>query len=139
MVVVTCLIILKWIHHTLSRIGDEECCPGEKIQARLETVLAHSSGVETSECTNRHSCDSSEPSEICLTFPNVEPSHCQPDVSALQSEVSSLEAVLEIRTEEVRRLREVLNRMEVWREDRGTQTGEEGEWGDSDTEEERRR
>ena len=46
------------------------------------------------------------------------------ELSLLYRELLSVQAVLEIKTEEGRRLREELDRMEGWREDKGTMTEE---------------
>ena len=46
------------------------------------------------------------------------------ELSLLHQELLSVQAVLEIKTEEGRRLREELDRMEGWREDKGTMTEE---------------
>ena len=44
----------------------------------------------------------------------------------IKQELISMQAVVEMRTEEVRRLRKELDRREGWREDIGTQTETEG-------------
>ena len=44
----------------------------------------------------------------------------------MKKELLSMQAVTEMRTEEVRRLRKELDRREGWREDIGTQTDKEG-------------
>ena len=44
----------------------------------------------------------------------------------MKQELLSMQAVTEMRTEEVWRLKKELDRREGWREDIGTQTGKEG-------------
>ena len=48
----------------------------------------------------------------------------QSEVSTLHEEIQSVRAVLEMKVEEVRRLRQELDRREGWREDKGTMTEE---------------
>ena len=46
------------------------------------------------------------------------------EVSILSEEIQSIKAVLEMKVEEVRRLRKELNKRKGWREDKGTMTEE---------------
>ena len=49
------------------------------------------------------------------------------EVAKIQNEISSVRAVLEMRMEEVMGLRKELERRRWWKEDMGTQTGEDNE------------
>ena len=78
----------------------------EKMLARLDLVMTEYRPVKT----------------YCQYSQYKDDSGCE--LSLLHQELLSVQAVLEIKTEEGRRLREELDRMEGWREDKGTMTEE---------------
>ena len=106
MVLVTGWIILRWLHKILRREKrQEEISLKEKMLARLDIVMT----------------DEYRPVKIyCQYFQYKDDSGC--DLSLLHQELLSLQAVLEIKTEEGRRLRK--EREEGWREDKGAMTEE---------------
>ena len=96
-------LIMRWLHKILSpKLAD--LSPKEMMCARLEEVMTNHSPVKTLD-----------------TY-----SHCKDDsgseVSVMKQELLSMQAVIEMRTQDVRRLRKELDRKEGWREDKGTQT-----------------
>ena len=107
MVLVTGWIILRWLQKILRREKkQEEISLKEKMLARLDLVMTEYRPVKT----------------YCQYSQYKDNSGCE--LSLLHQELMSVQAVLEIKTEEGRRLREQLDRMEEWREDKGTMTEE---------------
>jgi hypothetical protein len=127
MVLGTGWLILRWLHQTLNSKKPSELSPEEKIQARLKTVMTDYSPVKEHSLRIEHT----PRGEYSYCYDH---SHCgeQCEVSVLQLDLLSVQAVLEMRTEEVRRLRKELDRREGWREDKGTITGVEGQGDDEE-------
>ena len=94
---------MRWLHKMLSH-KLEYLSPKEKLRARLEVLMIQNSPVKTFD-THSH-CKDDTDSEVLV----------------MKQELLSMQAVIEMRTEEVRRLRKELDRKEGWREDKGTQT-----------------
>ena len=90
---------MRWLHRILSPKLDD-LSPKEKMRARLEVV--------TLDKHYHYAVDSDS------------------EVSVMKQELLSMLAVMEMRTEEVRRLRNDLDRRKGWSEDMGTQTDKEG-------------
>jgi hypothetical protein len=108
MVVGTGWMILRWLHDVMRRRRGEEETVEEKMRDRLEIITRESRLVKVvSDVT----------SEECQEY----------EVSKIQDEISSVRAVLEMKMEEVRGLRKELERRRWWREEKGTQTGEDKE------------
>ena len=104
---VTGWIILRWLKKIPRREKkEEEISQKEKMVARLDIVMTDSRPVKTYGQYSQYEDDSGR------------------ELSFLHQELLSVQAVLEIKTEEGRRLREELDRMEEWREDKGTMTEE---------------
>ena len=107
MVLATGWLIMKWLHKILSpKMAD--LSPKEKLCARLEVVMINNSPVKTLDKYSHYKDDSDS------------------EVSVMKQELLSMQAVIEMRTEELRRLRKELDRRKGWREDIGTQTDKEG-------------
>ena len=107
MVLATGWLIMTWLHKILSpKMAD--LSPKEKLCARLEVVMINNSPVKTLDKYSHYKDDSDS------------------EVSVMKQELLSMQAVIEMRTEEVRRLSKELDRREWWREDIGTQTDKEG-------------
>ena len=107
MVLATGWLILRWLHKMLSP-KSEDLIPKEKMRARLEVLMIQNSPVKTHDIHSQYKDDSDS------------------EVSVMKQELLSMQAVIEMRTQEVRRLRKELDRREGWREDIGTQTDKEG-------------
>ena len=86
----------------------EDLSQYEKMCARLEVLMTNHSPVKTDAKHSHYNDDSDS------------------EVSVMKQELLSMQAVTEMRTEEVRRLSKELHRREGWREDIGTQTDKEG-------------
>ena len=107
MVLATGWLILRWLHKMLSP-KLEDLSQNEKMCARLEVLMTNHSPVKTHAKHSHYKDDSDS------------------EVSVMKQELLSMQAVIEMRTQEVRRLRKELDRREGWREDIGTQTDKEG-------------
>jgi hypothetical protein len=100
MVLGTAWIILRWLYKVME--GGEGKTDQDKMRDRLEVITRESS--------------------LFRVVSDVKSEQCE--VSKIQDEILSGRAVLEMKMEEVRGLRKELERMRWWREDMGTQTGE---------------
>ena len=98
---------MRWLHKMLSQ-KLEYLSPKEKMRARLEVLMIQNSPVKTFDTHSQ--CKDDTDSEVLV----------------MKQELLSMQAVIGMRTEEVRRLRKELDRRERWREDIGTQTDKEG-------------
>ena len=99
---VTGWIILRWLKKILRREKkEEEISQKEKMVARLDIVMTDSRPVKTYGQYSQYEDDSGR------------------ELSFLHQELLSVQAVLEIKTQEGRRLREELDRIEGWRVDMG--------------------
>ena len=102
MVLVTGWILLRWLQRMLRR-KQEQVPPQEKMRSRLNLLLTDYRPARLSD----------QLSEDVSGF----------EESVLCQELRSVQAVMEMRSEEVRRLRKELDMMEMLRDDRGVQTG----------------
>ena len=103
MVIVTAWLVFTYLHRILRR--EQGKVTREKMLARLDMVAKGDiRAVRT----------------YTDTF-------IESDESVLYQELQSVKAVIEIRNEEVRRLRKELDRREGWREEKGTMTEQMGD------------
>ena len=98
-------MVLRWLHDLMRRRGGEEKTDTEKMRERLEIITRESRILRVVSDVNSEECE----------------------VAKIQNEILSVRAVLEMRMEEVRGLRKELERRRWWKEDMGTQTGEDNE------------
>merc|ERR1711872_133152 len=105
MVLVTGWLLLRWIYTRLNREKPSLMTTQEKMRRRLETLTKEQQIY-------------SIPNEIEVKDTS------QDEIVKLKNDLMSVRAVLEIKTEELTRLRREIDRRNVWREDKETMTYE---------------
>ena len=97
MVIATAWLVFTHLHRILS--GEQGKVTRKHMLARLDMVVQGDNSAVTTQADNTNS-----------------------DESELYQELESVRAVIEIRRDEMRRLRRELDRREGWREEKGTMT-----------------
>ena len=105
MVIVTAWLVCTYLHRILRR--EQGKVTREQRLARLDMVVQGDISAVRTDIDTDIDTDNKE--------------------SELYQELQSVKAVIEIRSEEVRRLRRELDRREGWREEKGTMTEEMGD------------
>ena len=105
MVLVTGWLLLRWIYTRLNREKPSLITTQEKMRRRLETLTKEQQNYSIHE-------------EIEVKDTS------QDEIVKLKNDLMSVRAVLEIKTEELTRLRREIDRRNVWREDKETMTYE---------------
>ena len=143
MVLVTAWLIVSWIHRIVW--GEDTGDTRHKIQTRLDTVLAYRDTVThrgdtqrvvtqrlhtVNKDTQRLNTVNRGNQRLGTTNKDTQRidrkcKDTQSEVSALYKELESVKAVLEMKGEEVRRLRQELDKRKWWREDKQTMTEKE--------------
>ena len=91
-------LIMRWLHKMLCpKMADSS--PQEKMCPRLEVLMTNHSPVKTLDTYSHYKDDSDS------------------EMSGMMQDFLSMQAVIDMRTREVRRLRKELDRREGWRED----------------------
>ena len=96
-------MILRWLHDVMRRRRGEEKTDKDKMRDRLEIITRESRLLKVVSDVKSEECKECE-------------------VSKIKDEISSVKAVLEMKMEEVQRLRKELERRRWWREEKVTQT-----------------